>query len=99
MDRLAAIPALPYLPGRDPPARHLGLARGRLVASLHLLVPHSLREKIKLVLTDLQSPRARETLARLSSSGEAIYLNLGCGDQPIEGWGNIDLLGMGADVA
>ena len=66
-----------------------GLARGRLVASLRLLVPHSLREKIKLGLTDLQSPRTRKTLARLSSSGEAIYLNLGCGDQPIEEWVNI----------
>ncbi len=69
------------------------------MASLRRLVPHSLREQIKLALTDLQSPRARATLARLSKSGKAIYLNLGCGDQPVEGWVNIDLLGMGADVA
>src|SRR3954469_12089756 len=75
-----------------------GLERGRGAAALRRISSHGLRQRAKVSATRLVHPRTRRQVRELLASGAPIRLHLGSGGHPIEGWVNIDVLGMEPDL-
>jgi SAM-dependent methyltransferase len=65
--------------------------------SLKMLLPPTLRESLQARATRLIRPFAT-IRARRFRRANPLRLHLGCGGTHLEGWINIDLLGLGADI-
>ncbi len=63
-----------------------------------LLVPKPLRYRAKATATAAVRPWERRRAAALLASDDHLKLHLGCGQNRIDGWVNIDLLSTAADL-
>jgi predicted SAM-dependent methyltransferase len=75
-----------------------GLERGHGARLLRHVSSHGLRQFAKVSGTRLLAPRSRRQIGRLLSAGRPLRLHLGSGGHPLEGWVNVDVLGMEPDV-
>ena len=78
---------------------HEGLERGASADLLRRISTPELRFKAKLHGTSLLRPVARRKVRAILRRPGPLRVNLGSGSRPIEGWVNVDLVGMGAEVA
>jgi hypothetical protein len=62
------------------------------------LLPESVRPLTRRLGTNILAPYERRRAQRLERR-QPLRLNLGCGSLPIEGWVNIDLVGLPVDLA
>lgn len=85
-----------YLEAREA-ARTRGLARGHAVAALRRVTSFELRQAAKTKCTLLLAPVERRRAERLLQRDE-LRLHLGSGTHRLDGWVNVDLLGMPADL-
>lgn len=76
---------------RDIAGRGLSKVLGRLI-------PQSIRPQVRRVATDAIALRQRAVASRLVD-GRVLRLNLGCGSLRLDGWVNVDLVGLPIDVA
>jgi predicted SAM-dependent methyltransferase len=86
-----------YLEAREE-ARTRGLARGRAVAAVRRVTTFELRQAAKTSGTSLLAPVERRRAERLLEAGGPLRLHLGSGTHRLDGWVNVDLLGMPADL-
>ena len=86
-----------YLEAREA-ARVRGLARGRAVAAVRRVTTFELRQAAKVKGTSLLAPVERRRAERLLAGDGPLRLHLGSGTHRLEGWVNVDLLGMPADL-
>jgi predicted SAM-dependent methyltransferase len=86
-----------YLAAREAAATR-GLERGRGAALLRHVTTHDFRQSAKVSATRLLAPRTRRQIKSLLASGQPLRLHLGSGGHPLDGWVNIDVLGMEPDV-
>jgi predicted SAM-dependent methyltransferase len=86
-----------YLEERHAAARR-GLERGRGVGVLRRVTTWELRQSGKVNGTRALHPWTRRKVARLVEQGGPFRLHLGSGGHPLEGWVNIDILGMEPDL-
>jgi predicted SAM-dependent methyltransferase len=86
-----------YLAEREARATR-GLERGRGATLLRRVTTHDFRQSAKVGATRLLAPRTKRQIKSLLASGEPIRLHLGSGGHPLDGWVNIDVLGMEPDV-
>lgn len=75
-----------------------GAQRGRAAAVLRRVSSHGLRQSAKVVGTRLLEPWSRTQIRRLLRDGSPLRLHLGSGGHPLEGWVNVDVLGMEPDL-
>ena len=73
-----------------------GIDRGPAAALLRRVSTHSFRQAAKLNGTRLMHPVSRRRIASLG--GRPLKLHLGSAGNYLDGWVNVDLLGMEADV-
>jgi predicted SAM-dependent methyltransferase len=88
-----------YLEERQSAATR-GLERGRGADLLRRVMPHGMRQSAKVNGTKLLVPWSKVRIRRLveASAGKPFKLHLGSGGHPLEGWVNIDILGMEPDL-
>jgi predicted SAM-dependent methyltransferase len=86
-----------YLEAREA-ARTRGLARGRAVAAVRRVTSFELRQAAKTNGTLLLAPVERRRAERLLAGGGELRLHLGSGTHRLDGWVDVDLLGMPADL-
>jgi predicted SAM-dependent methyltransferase len=86
-----------YLDERQAAATR-GVPRGRGAAVLRKVLPHGARQTLKVKGTKLLQPRERRKIHELLASGKPLRLHLGSGGHPLDGWVNIDVLGMEPDL-
>ena len=86
-----------YLEAREA-ARTRGLARGPAAAAVRRVTTFELRQAAKTKGTLLLAPVERRRAERLLGTGDPLLLHLGSGTHRLDGWVNVDLLGMPADV-
>jgi predicted SAM-dependent methyltransferase len=75
-----------------------GLERGRLVKLLRRVSSHDLRQSAKVNSTRLFHPLSRRRVRALLRQGAPIRLNLGSGPRKLQGWVNVDVVGMNPDL-
>jgi predicted SAM-dependent methyltransferase len=75
-----------------------GLPRGRVVQLLRHLTTFGFRQWVKLNATTFLVPLAKLRVRSLLESGDGIRLNLGSGPRKIDGWINVDIVGMHPDI-
>jgi len=75
-----------------------GLDRGTGATVVRKLSTHSFRQKAKIEATRFLAPRSKRQLRDVVDSGGPVRLHLGSGGHPLEGWVNIDVIGMEPDV-
>jgi predicted SAM-dependent methyltransferase len=61
------------------------------------MVPPSMRTRARIIATAIIRPQQRLVAAKLSSRSP-LQLNIGCGTLPLDGWINIDLIGLPVDL-
>lgn len=76
-----------------------GLERGTGTRIVRRLTSWELRQAAKVDGTALLAPLARRRARRYLGSGEPLRLHLGCGPHKLDGWVNVDILGMHPDLA
>jgi predicted SAM-dependent methyltransferase len=86
-----------YLEQREA-ARTRGLERGLGARLLRGVSSFELRQSAKVRGTALLAPLERRKARRLLAESRPLRLHLGSGGHPLEGWVNIDVLGMGPDL-
>jgi predicted SAM-dependent methyltransferase len=86
-----------YLDGREE-ARTRGLERGVAARLLRLASSFELRQTAKVKGTALLAPLERRKAKRLLEEARPLRLHLGSGGHPLEGWVNVDVLGMAPDL-
>jgi predicted SAM-dependent methyltransferase len=86
-----------YLDAREA-ARTRGLQRGRGVTLVRRVTPFQLRQIAKVKGTVLLAPVERRRAERFLSGDVPLRLHLGAGTHRLDGWVNVDLVGMPADV-
>ena len=86
-----------YLDQRQAAATR-GLERGRAAGLVRRVMPHGLRQSAKVNGTKLLVPWSKLRIKRLVDGGKPLRLHLGSGGHPLEGWVNIDILGMEPDL-
>lgn len=72
-----------------------GSGMSRLIGSL---LPESLRPQVRVWATHMMEPAQRSVARRLSKNAP-VKLNIGCGTLRMDGWVNIDLVGLPVDLA
>jgi hypothetical protein len=75
-----------------------GLPRGRAARLLRRVTTHDMRENAKLRGTKLLRPWSRRRASSIAGAHKPLLLHLGSGTHYLDGWVNLDILGMGADV-
>jgi SAM-dependent methyltransferase len=75
-----------------------GWERGRGADALRRVTTPGTRTSLKRSATYALTPVARRRAARLAKSGRPLLLHLGCGRTLLDGWVNIDLVGMHPDL-
>jgi predicted SAM-dependent methyltransferase len=75
-----------------------GLERGPGVDVLRRVMPHGLRQSAKVNGTKLLMPWSKLRIKRILDEGRPLRLHLGSGGHPLDGWVNIDILGMEPDL-
>lgn len=78
---------------------HEGLERGASADLLRRVTTPELRYRAKLHATSLLLPFSRRRARAILRRPEPLRVNLGSGSTRIEGWVNVDLVGMGAELA
>jgi SAM-dependent methyltransferase len=86
-----------YLDGRRAAAQR-GLDRGRGACILRRVTTWEMRQSAKVNGTRLLVPWSRRRAGRLAEAGGPLRLHLGSGGHPLEGWVNVDVLGMEPDL-
>jgi predicted SAM-dependent methyltransferase len=86
-----------YLDERRTAARR-GLERGRGAGVLRRVTTWELRQSAKVNGTRLLHPWSRRKAGRLAEAGGPLRLHLGSGGHPLDGWVNVDVLGMEPDL-
>src|SRR5438046_1707472 len=76
-----------------------GTERGPTAVLLRRVTTPGLRFRGKLAVTALMRPVARRRARQLATRADLLLVNLGSGSRPVDGWKNVDLAGMGADLA
>jgi predicted SAM-dependent methyltransferase len=85
-----------YLDEREV-ARTRGAERGTAVQLLRRVTPFELRQSAKVYGTKAIAPLERRRAKELAQAGP-LRLHLGSGGHELDGWVNIDLVGMGSDL-
>lgn len=62
------------------------------------VLPQSWRPKARLLATNWMAPVQKRKARKFAKSNDTVKLNLGCGTLPLDGWCNMDLYGLPADV-
>lgn len=75
-----------------------GLPRGRAAHLLRHVSSPGMRASAKVNGTVLLAPFSRRKIRALLSEGPPIRLNLGSGPRKLDGWVNVDILGMDPDL-
>lgn len=75
-----------------------GTQRGAAAAVLRRVSSHGLRQSAKVRGTRLLEPWSRVQIRRLLQQGAPLRLHLGSGGHPLDGWLNVDVLGMEPDL-
>jgi predicted SAM-dependent methyltransferase len=75
-----------------------GIPRGKAAAILRRVTSHDMRENAKLRSTKLLRPWSRKRAEKVAASTRPLMLHLGSGTHYLDGWVNLDIVGMGADV-
>ncbi|HEY7018682.1 MAG TPA: methyltransferase domain-containing protein [Gaiellaceae bacterium] len=78
-------------------ARTRGTERGAAVRALRRVSSFELRQRAKVWGTDLVAPLERRKAKRLAEA-RPLRLHLGSGGHELDGWVNVDLVGMGSDL-
>lgn len=86
-----------YLDERQAAATR-GTERGRGAAVVRRLSSHGFRQSAKVHGTRLVEPWSRRRIRNLLHAGTPLRLHLGSGGHSLEGWVNVDVIGMGPDV-
>jgi predicted SAM-dependent methyltransferase len=86
-----------YLEERDA-ARTRGLERGPAARLLRGVSSFEVRQGAKVRGTSLLAPLERRKARRLLDESRPLRLHLGSGGHPLEGWVNVDVVGMGPDL-
>jgi predicted SAM-dependent methyltransferase len=76
-----------------------GLPRGSAARVLRRLTPPGLRDAAKLYGTTLLAPIMGRRARAIAQDQTDLRLHLGSGANRLPGWVNVDLLGMGSDLA
>jgi SAM-dependent methyltransferase len=75
-----------------------GLPRGFTAKVVRRVTTHNMREGAKLRGTKLVRPWSRRKAAGIAQSRKPLLLHLGCGLNRLDGWANVDIIGMNAEV-
>jgi predicted SAM-dependent methyltransferase len=75
-----------------------GIERGGGAKLLRRVSTHGMRQAAKVNGTRLLMPWSKHQIRRLLAEGRPLRLHLGSGGHPLDGWVNIDILGMEPDV-
>lgn len=75
-----------------------GLPRGRAAQLLRHVSSPGLRASAKVNGTVLLAPLARRKVRALQGENQPLRLNLGSGPRKLDGWVNVDILGMNPDL-
>ena len=85
-----------YLDEREAARTH-GLERGGAARLLRRVTPFELRQAAKVHATKALAPLERRRAKELGQA-RPLRLHLGSGGHELEGWVNVDLVGMGSDL-
>jgi predicted SAM-dependent methyltransferase len=86
-----------YLEEREA-ARTRGIERGPAARLLRNVSSFELRQAAKVRGTAALAPLERRKARRLLAESRPLRLHLGSGGHPLEGWVNVDVIGMGPDL-
>jgi predicted SAM-dependent methyltransferase len=75
-----------------------GLDRGRAAEALRKVSSPAMREQVKLKSTVAVAPLSRRKAPRLLEDRSEVRLHLGSGTNYLDGWINVDILGMSPDL-
>src|ERR1700741_2935765 len=85
-----------YLDEREA-ARTRGLERGTTARLVRRVTPFELRQAAKVHATKALAPLERRRAKELAQA-RPLRLHLGSGGHELDGWVNVDLVGMGSDL-
>jgi predicted SAM-dependent methyltransferase len=77
---------------------HQGLERGATANVLRRMTTHGMRDSAKMTATKALQPVMRRRAARMAEHDADLRLHIGCGPNHLDGWLNLDVVGMPADV-
>ena len=86
-----------YLEERHSAARK-GIERGKGAGIVRKVSSWEMRQSAKVKGTKLLYPWSKVKIKKLLEEGRPLQLHLGSGGHPLDGWVNVDIIGMGPDL-